>query len=32
LLEGPGVRRGAKYVIRTEVEYDVEATVGVAGE
>jgi hypothetical protein len=32
LHEGTGVRRGAKYVIRTEVEYDVEATVGVAGE
>ncbi|KAK0612159.1 hypothetical protein B0T14DRAFT_489500 [Immersiella caudata] len=28
LHEGTGVRRGAKYVIRTEVEYDVEATKG----
>ncbi|KAM5349460.1 hypothetical protein ACJ41O_005965 [Fusarium nematophilum] len=27
LHEGTGVRRGAKYVIRTEIEYDVEPTV-----
>lgn len=27
LHEGTGVRRGAKYIIRTDVEYDVEATV-----
>ncbi|KAK1833717.1 hypothetical protein QBC39DRAFT_45593 [Podospora conica] len=26
LHEGTGVRKGAKYVIRTEVEYDIEAT------
>ncbi|ERS97299.1 hypothetical protein HMPREF1624_06631 [Sporothrix schenckii ATCC 58251] len=28
LHEGTGVRKGAKYVIRTDVEYDVEPTVG----
>ncbi|KAF2741652.1 hypothetical protein M011DRAFT_414107, partial [Sporormia fimetaria CBS 119925] len=27
LHEGTGVRKGAKYVIRTDVEYDVEPTV-----
>lgn len=31
LHEGTGVREGAKYVIRTEVEYDVEPTEGVEG-
>ncbi|EPE06337.1 prolyl 4-hydroxylase [Ophiostoma piceae UAMH 11346] len=29
LHEGTGVREGAKYVIRTDVEYDIEATVSV---
>jgi hypothetical protein len=29
LHEGTGVRKGAKYVIRTEIEYDVEPTLGV---
>ncbi|KAK0649706.1 hypothetical protein B0T16DRAFT_457095 [Cercophora newfieldiana] len=29
LHEGTGVRKGAKYVIRTEVEYDIEPTVAV---
>lgn len=29
LHEGTGVRKGAKYVIRTEVEYDVDPTPGV---
>lgn len=30
LHEGTGVRSGAKYVIRTDVEYDIEPTPGVA--
>ncbi|KAI6784008.1 uncharacterized protein J7T54_004554 [Emericellopsis cladophorae] len=29
LHEGTGVRKGAKYIIRSDVEYDVEPTVGV---
>lgn len=28
LHEGTGVRKGAKYIIRTDVEYDIEPTVG----
>jgi hypothetical protein len=28
LHEGTGVRKGAKYIIRTDVEYDIEPTEG----
>ena len=31
LHEGTGVRKGAKYIIRTDVEYDVEASEGTRG-